>query len=280
MYPDLFSFPVPSFLRSFLPDHLTIHTYGFFIAVGILASYLFILRQGKRQFNANADDVTTYVILLVLAGIIGGKVFFYLEDPSFYFRYPERLVSNFGSGFVFYGSFIFAVPLMLYIYRRFHWPTLKMLDIMAFVACIVHAFGRMGCFFAGCCHGKPTDSIFGVTFTNPSCSANPLGIPLHPTQLYEVFMLLLILIALHFAKYKIRYHGQLFLLYVFLYAIGRFVLEFFRGDNDRGFLFGGAISHSQFIALLMAASVLVGNRLLVLRQRKRDESSRVQPGKH
>jgi phosphatidylglycerol:prolipoprotein diacylglycerol transferase len=140
---------------------------------------------------------------------------------------------------------------MLWFFKRHKIPTLAMLDVMAIVTCIVHGFGRIGCFMAGCCHGKPTDSIFGVTFTSPVCQAEPLNTPLHPTQLYEAGFLFLLLSILALLKNRKQFDGQLFLLYLMIYASGRGVLEIFRGDVARGFIIENWLSHSQFISIII-----------------------------
>ncbi|MBK5278004.1 MAG: prolipoprotein diacylglyceryl transferase, partial [Bacteroidia bacterium] len=119
------------------------------------------------------------------------------------------------------------------------------------VTCIVHGFGRIGCFMAGCCYGIPTDSVFGVTFTHAACQAEPLNTPLHPTQLYEAGFIFCLLAVLYFLKSRKRFEGQLFLLYLIFYAIGRGVLEIFRGDVARGFIFSDWLSHSQLISLII-----------------------------
>ena len=119
-----------------------------------------------------------------------------------------------------------------------------MLDVMAVVTCIVHGFGRIGCFMAGCCYGKPTESIFGVTFTNPACQAEPLFTALHPTQLYEASLIFVLMTGLIILKSNKKFDGQLFLLYLIIYAFGRGVLELFRGDIQRGFIIGDVVSNS------------------------------------
>jgi len=172
-----------------------------------------------------------------------------LENPSLYMNNLSKLFT--GRGFVFYGSFLFAIPTMLWFFKKHKLNTYQMLDVMAVVTCIVHMFGRIGCFFAGCCYGKPTQGPLGVTFTNEACQA-PLNTPLIPTQLLEAGFIFLVMISLLTIKSKYqKFYGQLFLLYLILYAIGRSVLEIFRGDVARGFIIDGYLSHSQFIALLV-----------------------------
>ena len=256
MYPNLFKIPVPEFLQGFLPHHITIHSYGFCIALGIFLSYLFLLKRLKKQFGADSDSVTNFVMLITFAGIIGGKLAFFLENPSFYFGHPANMFRHFGSGFVFYGSFILALPVMYFYFKRFMWPIRKMLDNMAIVVIIVHGLGRIGCFLAGCCYGNRTDSWLGVTFSSPYCAALPLNTPLHPTQLYEAGLLILIFTILQLIRNRKQYNGQLFLIYTFLYAIGRFFIEFLRGDYERGHLFNGTLSHSQFVALIILIIII------------------------
>lgn len=240
--------------------YLPVYSYGFFIATGVMLGFSYMHWQGKKQFGLTFEQGYILFVLLVLAGGIGGKVFVIFEDPSFYLRNPQKLIS--GSGFVFYGTFLFTIPTMLWYFRKIKIPTLGMLDIMAVVACIMHGFGRIGCFMAGCCHGKPTDSILGVTFTDPICQAEPLNAPLHPTQLYEAALIFSLLAALIFYKDKKKFDGQLFLIYPIVYAAGRGVIEIFRGDIQRGFLFGNILSTSQFISLgVMVVSVYFYVRL-------------------
>ena len=126
-----------------------------------------------------------------------------------------------------------------------------MLDVMATVTCIVHGFGRMGCFNAGCCYGLPTQSFAGVVFSNPVCQARPLHSALHPTQLYELILIFGILIFLLFHKKYKRFDGQQFILYLIIYAAGRSVIEIFRGDIERGFIINNWVSNSQFISALL-----------------------------
>ena len=140
---------------------------------------------------------------------------------------------------------------MLWYFKKNQLPVAGMLDIMAVVTCIVHGFGRIGCFNAGCCYGLPTDHFLSVVFTDTACQANPLNVPLHPTQLYEAAFIFSILIFLLIQKKYKRFDGQQFLLYLILYAIGRSVLETLRGDLDRGFVIGDWVSNSQFISLLV-----------------------------
>lgn len=254
MHPTLFTFDTPTWLQGILPAHISIHGYGFLIALGALFAYLYVA-SALKKYGLDHDKAQNLFILLVFAGFVGGKLLFYLENPSYYFASWENMRKNMGNGFVFYGSLLFCVPVMLGFSRFYKLPTMQVLDIVAIGTCIVHIFGRMGCFSAGCCYGLPTDSPLGVVFSNPSCAARPLDTPLHPTQLYEVGFIGLTLGLLLLIKQKQRFDGQLFLLYIMLYGMGRSIIETVRGDVQRGFIIEGWLSHSQFISLLLVLGV-------------------------
>jgi phosphatidylglycerol:prolipoprotein diacylglycerol transferase len=228
---------------------ISIYSYGFMIALGVIAAVSYMFFQGKKEVGLSFDQANSLFLLIFIAAFVGGKLFLFFEDPSKYLSNPGKLLT--GSGFVFYGSFLLAVPTMLWFFKKQKLDTYKMLDVMAVVTCIVHMFGRLGCFLAGCCYGLPTNNSWGVIFSDPKCQAEPKGVLLHPTQLYESFYIFLVMLFLLYMRGKRKFYGQLFLLYLMLYAAGRSVLELFRGDEARGYVIGKLISHSQFIALLI-----------------------------
>ncbi len=237
MHPVLFQFG----------NSFTIYSYGFFIALGAIVAVSYVAWQSKKRFNTTFDQINSLFLLLLFAAIVGGKFFLIFENPSYYLNTPSALFK--GRGFVFYGSLIFCIPTMLLYFKKQKLPVMPMLDIMAVTTCIVHFFGRIGCFMAGCCHGIEWHGSWAVTFTDEACLA-PLNTPLHPTQLYSSGMILTIMIILLILKNFQKFDGQLFLTYLILYAFGRSVIEIFRGDLTRGYLIDGLISNSQFIAFL------------------------------
>ena len=247
MHPVLFEFNTPDFLKSIFPNTITIYTYGFLIAVGVFLAYYYTAYHAKKQFNLSYDQTQVMIILIIVAAVIGGKFFIIFEDPSRYLSHPGDLFKNFGSGFVFYGSLIFAIP-TIYLFIRYHkLPLLPMLDIIAGTTCIVHGMGRLGCFFAGCCYGIPTDSFVGMNFK----AGNGIDADVHPTQLYSSILIWSIFIYLMRVKKSQEFQGQLFLTYLILYSIGRSVIEIFRGDESRGYVIENVISNSQFISLIV-----------------------------
>jgi phosphatidylglycerol:prolipoprotein diacylglycerol transferase len=235
--------------------NVTIYSYGFMIAVGVVAGVSYMAIQGKKELGLTFDTANSLFLYIFAAAFIGGKVFLFFENPSYYAANPKNLLT--GRGFVFYGSFLFAIPTMYWFFKKKKLPLYQMLDIMAITTCLVHMFGRIGCFMAGCCYGKPTDSVFGISFTDPACYADPKNTPLHPTQLYEAGYIFLVMMVLWYLRSKRKFYGQLFLLYMILYGAGRFMLEYLRGDIARGFVIKDLLSHSQLIALLIIAGVMM-----------------------
>lgn len=235
----------------------SIKAYGFFIALGAYLAYLYLSATANKELQIDKEKITQLLLYIIIAAFVGGKILFYLEDPGYYFKSLDRMASSFGSGFVFFGSLLFALPTTVWFFRKNKWPVWKMMDMLAITATIVHAFGRIGCFFAGCCHGVPTDAWFGVTFTNEKCMAEPLNTPLHPTQIYEVIMISSIGLFLYWFKKRKQFDGQVILLYLVLYSIGRTFTEMYRGDEARGYIIDGILTHSQLISLILIAIAAV-----------------------
>jgi len=240
---------------------LTIHTYGVLVAAGFLLGLALAVKQAKKEGipQERIIDIGFYVLL---AAIVGSRLFFVAVNAGHYLKHPLDIFKIWEGGLVFYGGLILALPSALWYIRKHHLDGWRITDIFAPSIAIGHAVGRIGCFAAGCCHGRLCELPWAVTFHDPESLATT-GIPLHPTQLYESageFLNFLILITLR--RYQ-SFKGQLFWTYIFLYSVLRFVVEFFRGDEARGYLFGG-ISVSQGISVIMgiiAISVIAGKLL-------------------
>lgn len=261
MHPILFEFDTPNWLRGLFPAHVAIYSYGFFIAIGILASFFFMLPRLKK-YGLNADSLSNLYLWSIAAAFIGGKFFFYLENPAKYFGDPSLMLKSLGGGFVFYGSLIFVVPTLYWQLRKMKVPVWPFFDVLAFGGPILHGIGRLGCFMAGCCHGKVCHNALGVTYTHAKSAADPLNVPLYPTQLFDVGVNLIILAVLFIMIKRQKFHGQLFLTYIMMYGVGRTLVEEFRGDEARGFIFNGFLSHSQAIAAgLVIISLILWRKL-------------------
>ena len=256
MYPRLFEF-----------GPITVYTYGVLLALAYLAGLkLAMVRAQARGLDANR--VLDLGIYIIISALVGAKLLLLVTDYQTFSRDPRELLTLARSGGVFYGGLILAVGVALWYIRRIGLPLWTTCDVFAPGVALGHVVGRFGCFFAGCCYGKPTKLPWGITFTDPFAAANvgtPLGVPLHPTQLYEAGAELVILAVLLATERKGRpFAGRTFWLYMLLYAVSRFFIEFFRGD-ERGAV--GVFSTSQFISVLLAPLAIV---MLVLLSRRDD----------
>ena len=240
------------FTTDWFGDPVSIHSYGVLIALGALFGFLYGSYSAKQELGIENQTIQGLARIIIIAAFVGGKLLYYLEDPAFYFFPPSNMLHNFRTGFVFYGSLLFVIPSVIWYFRKYQLPVMPMLDIVAIAGVIIHGFGRMGCFFAGCCYGKETDGPIFIEFTNEAAIA-PTHVHLHPTQLYSVTLLVIIFVILIMFKRHKRFEGQLFFIYIMLYALGRGILEIFRGDIRRGFIIEDILSHSQFISLILIA---------------------------
>src|SRR5262249_7223952 len=246
MYPRLFEL-----------GPITVYTYGVLLA----AAYLLGLQLARSRAQARGLDANRILdlgIYIIISALIGAKLLLLVSDFRTFTSNPRELLTLARSGGVFYGGLILAVTVALLYIRKIGLPLWTTCDVFAPGIAVGHVVGRFGCLFAGCCYGKPTTKPWGITFTDPFAAANvgtPLNVPLHPTQLYEAGAELLILIALLATERTGRaYPGRTFWLYMLLYAISRFIIEFFRGD-ERGMV--GMFSTSQFISILLAPLAVV-----------------------
>jgi phosphatidylglycerol:prolipoprotein diacylglycerol transferase len=233
-------------------------TYGVLLVTALLTAIYTVVRQGKRE-GLDSGRLLDFSTWLIVVALVGAKVLMVLTDGRFYWEHPSELVSRSTllAGGVFYGGFIAAVFFAVWYTRVYRLPMWKVFDIYAPSIALGLGIGRLGCFAAGCDYGKPTTSALGVVFTNPfahEVAGTPLGIPLHPTQIYELLACFLIFAILVWSYRTKQYDGQIFLRYISLYAVARFGIEFLRGDADRGFVFNHLLSTSQFIALLALAA--------------------------
>lgn len=242
---------------------LTIHTYGVMIAAGFILGLALALRQARRQLIP-AEKIIDLGFYMLLAAIVGSRLFFVIVNAGYYLKRPLDIFKIWEGGLVFYGGVIFAIPTAIWFIRKKALDLWDTADIFAPSLAIAHAIGRLGCLSSGCCYGREVHDLpWAITFSDPECLA-PTGIPMHPTQLYESageLINFLILIALR--KYK-SFKGRLFWTYLLNYSVVRFTVEFFRGDEARGFLIGN-ISVSQGISILLFLGAVTG--LIILRKK-------------
>jgi phosphatidylglycerol:prolipoprotein diacylglycerol transferase len=241
---------------------IVIHTYGVMAAIGFLFAIIVSTFLAQKE-NIKKDDISDLSVYVVLFSVIGARIFYFFVEPEYFLNNPLEIFKIWNGGLVFYGGFIFGVAGALFFIKKRNLPLGKTADIIAPALALGHAIGRTGCFFAGCCYGKPTDLPIGIVFKNPKALA-PLNQSLHPVQLYSSalnFLLFAVLIIFFTKKKK---DGDVFILYLLMYGISRIILEYFRGDN-RGEFILGLFSTSQFIGFLAAFSAVV---IYVLKSKK------------
>jgi phosphatidylglycerol:prolipoprotein diacylglycerol transferase len=252
MYPEIFrigTFPVT--------------TYGIFLAVGMLCALFVAARLGQRD-GVPKERIYDLGLWTLLGGLLGSKVLMFFVEPDVQIFSLDFL----RSGGIFYGGLIggfLAVAVLVPLYKLNFW---KVADAFAPGLALGQAFGRQGCFAAGCCWGKPTDGPFGVHFSHagheytgvPIVRADGTDLFLHPTQMYESLLMLAVFAALYFLHRKKKFDGQILIVYGLAYSIIRFSIEFIR-DDPRGDLFGfttaTGLSTSQGVSLIVAIASLI-----------------------
>jgi phosphatidylglycerol:prolipoprotein diacylglycerol transferase len=230
-------------------------TYGILVAAGMIIGLIVNVNLAKRE-GLGEDFAWNLGLVSIFSGIIGSKVLMTFVDPEFSIYHPHSLLTLgfLRSAGVWYGGLIAAISggLAYVAYKRM--PMLDSLDAFLPGIALGHGIGRLGCFAAGCCYGRETHVPWAVTFTSPlanSLVGTPLNKPLHPTQLYEFAIEVLLFFALLWVWKHKQFSGQVFGTYAFLYGIARFTLEFYRGDPGRGSVFGGALTLTQLISICM-----------------------------
>ncbi len=239
----------------FLINHgdVQLPTFFFMIMVASLAAtfYSYWRAPAKGMSQIAVLDISLFG---TLAGVIGARVLHIIaEYPAYYIADPIRVFYFWQGGFVGYGAF-FGILISTVVYLRVKkLPILPYVDLMALGCPLIIFMVRVGCVGAGCCYGKPTDFPIHLIFNNPASDAGRdfPGIALHATQIYDMINAMINFGVLYVVDKRKKFHGQIVLLFFMMYALGRFLIEFLRGDSDRGIFFGGLVSTSQIIGILI-----------------------------
>ena len=230
---------------------INIYSYGFMIFIAFITC-LHIAKKLASTKNIPPKQYEDVAIWGLLIGLLGAKFLYILTRFDDVVKEPKVLLDYITSGFVFYGAPLAVIPFLFFIRKKYKISVLKYLDIFMVVLPLGHAIGRIGCFLAGCCYGKPTNLPWGVTFKASQIVEPSLrNVALHPVQLYESFLLFILFFILYKAYKKINFDGKVLCMYFMLYAIIRFAMEQFRGDGIRGFVIPNIISTSCFISIIM-----------------------------
>lgn len=238
-------------------------SYGVAMATAYVLAYLWIMKNFRKEYF-DKNFIENSIFYSIVFGIVGAKIFYLATFwSSFGFDFYSRMkglfsLDNLKAGFVFYGGFIGATSFLIYYCRAKKISFFRLADLFAPALALGHSIGRIGCFMAGCCHGGYTHMPWGVVFSSPYCQTDPhyMGVPIHPTQLYESLGNIAIFFILNYLyKKKTLKDGRIFLIYAMLYSFLRFINEFFRADNRGSFLYG--FSQAQIISIVVIVSSLL-----------------------
>lgn len=265
MHPTLFqigSFSIPTYGVAFAGS----------LALGIILAY-----RRARVEGINEDHFLMAVFLAVLGIVIGSKVAHIFTRWDWYLDEPMRLL-NFRRGHVFYGGYIGGLTFpLLYIHFVAKESILKIIDIwMTYTGLGLAVHRAIGCWGAGCCYGRPTTMPWGITYPPDAAASRYYGhVAVHPTPYYEALLALTIFFTvLWWRKHKRQVYGELLAVEMILYAVGRFVIEFFRGDKIRGIY--GPLSTSQWVSIAMVG-IFAALVFYIVRQRRLIKEGKKKP---
>ncbi len=233
MYPELFSI-----------GKFTVYTYGVLVALGFFVGMQYIVKYSKNIIGK--QQVYDFLFYMILVGIVGARLFYVCLDIPYYLSKPLEIVQVWKGGLVYYGGFIAVLVFTFFYFRNKKVNVIKLMDVFAPALALGHLFGRIGCFFSGCCYGKNTDCFLAIAHK-------------HPTQLYEALGNLIIFFILHTLLKKQHKDGYVFVLYMLLYSVLRFSVEFFRGDDRGIFIFSLSPAQNISIIIFMIAMTLIFN---------------------
>ncbi|MBP5248819.1 MAG: prolipoprotein diacylglyceryl transferase [Lachnospiraceae bacterium] len=232
---------------------ITIHSYGLCIAVGIIVAYLVAEFRVKRK-GMSVDTCFNMAAIAAICGMLGAKLMYYIVEIKSIIENP-RLLLDFANGFVVYGGII-GGSIACFIYAKVKkLDVLKWFDVIIPEIAIAQGFGRIGCLMAGCCYGRETTSACHIVFTHSHFAPN--NVWLYPTQIMSAagnFINFLLLVFVIDRLFKNR-RGIVTSFFLIFYSVGRFVIEIFRGDLERGFV--GSLSTSQFVSIFIFAAGIV-----------------------
>jgi len=254
MYPVLFS----------LPGGLAIHSYGVALTLAI-ATGVFLAHRWGRRANMPKDFGLALILIGFGATLIGSRgeyvrTNWHLFEDDLWAIFDLR-----SGGQVFYGGLVVMFTLVVLYAKRHRISALDLLDILIPAAAVAQVIGRLGCFFAGCCHGGAADLPWAVTFADEQSIA-PTGVPLHPTQLYAAMYCAALATFLIWLRPRKQFNGQVMLSYFSIYPVLRFGNELLRDDPERGYFlpewFGEALTSAQGISIVMLCVAAVGWAIL------------------
>ncbi len=250
----------PKLLKIYGP--LELNGFNTAIIVGIIVFMYLANRHPVRAQYISSTAFFNLCIESALAAIVAGRVLHVLSSlsdyPTFY-----SMISIWDGGGSILGNLFGVIAFSSWRLWQLGVPFAPLADVAALYAPLIQAIGRIGCFLVGCCHGVPTDSFLGITYTDPQVLA-PLHVSLHPSQLYSSALLFGLFIALYFATKQYRFQaGTVTLLYLMGMSLERFIVDFTRGDR----IMLVSVPHLSFYQLIAAGMFLGALTILVVRHR-------------
>ncbi len=231
---------------AFTIGSISIRWYGILIALAILLLVLWMVWQVRKGAKISYDTVFTAALVGIPSGVVFSRLLHVIDRWDYYSQHMGQIIG--GGGLTVYGA-VLGAALGIWIYSRFSKLNFGYFaDLIAPGIILAQAVGRVGCTINGCCYGIETSLPWGVVYTNPTCLA-PLGVAVHPTQIYEIIYLLIIFGVLLILKGRFRPDGSLFLIYLSLYSLWRLASDFLREGTS--FLFG--LHQAQIIAIIVLA---------------------------
>jgi phosphatidylglycerol:prolipoprotein diacylglycerol transferase len=218
--------------------------YGIMVALAIVTLVTWALIVTRKDPRLTKDIVLNAALVGIPFGIVGARLLHVIDNWSYYSQHLNEIVG--GSGLAIYGA-VLGAALGIWIYSRFRKISFGHLaDVIAPGIILAQAIGRVGCTLNGCCYGLECDLPWAITYTNPE-SLGPLGIPVHPTQVYEIIYNLIVFGVLLALRKRFRPDGSLFLIYLTLYSLWRFGIDFIREGTP--FLFG--LHEAQVVSIIV-----------------------------
>jgi len=235
----------------------SVRWYGIMVALAVLTLIFWALREVKRGANLTYETVFNAALVGIPSGIIFARLLHVIDRWQYYFQNPGQIIG--GSGLTIYGA-VLGAALGIWIYSRLRKISFGYLaDVLAPGIILVQAIGRVGCTINGCCYGIETHLPWAVVYTHPESFA-PIGVPVHPTQIYEIVYNLIVFVVLLRLRGRFQPDGSLFLIYLSLYSLWRFSIGFIREGTP--LLFG--LHEAQVIALVV---LIITITLMALRTR-------------
>jgi phosphatidylglycerol:prolipoprotein diacylglycerol transferase len=236
-----------------------IRSYGLFVALAVLVGIWWSAREAERRGFARAlvyDAAWT----ITIAGFVGARLWYALfSEPDVFLGRPWEIFAIWHGGLSIHGALVAGTAVGVWWIRRRGLPFWRFADAVVPGLILGQAVGQIACLLNGDTYGKPTDLPWAIVFTHPQAMA-PLGVPLHPIQIYELLAYTAVFLVVHRVARSAARDGAVVLTYAVLYGVVRFAIEFFRGDPP---LVGGVIVPQLLSAILVVAALA---SLVVLRR--------------